>query len=58
MSLSSCDTSLTFSLLLFLLDVFFFGDFRKLDLKLPLRGSFTIQEGGTMIPLCIPGNII
>jgi hypothetical protein len=45
---------LAFSLLFFLLDVFFFGDFRKLDLKLPLRGSFTIHDGGTMIPLCEP----
>jgi hypothetical protein len=45
---------LAFSLLFFLLDVFFFGDFRKLDLKLPLRGSFTIHDGGTIIPLCKP----
>jgi len=43
---------LTFSLLRFLLaGVFFLGDFLKLDLKLPLLGSFTIHEGGTMIPL-------
>jgi len=49
---------LTFSLLFFLLDDFFFGDFLKLDLKLPLRGSFTIHEGGTMIPLCVPAMAI
>jgi hypothetical protein len=47
---------LAFSLLFFLLAVFFFGDFLKLDLKLPLRGSFTIHDGGTMIPLCEPEN--
>lgn len=28
---------------------FFFGDFLSEDLKLPRRGNFTIQDGGTMI---------
>lgn len=37
-----------------LLDDFFFGVFRSDDLKLPLRGSFTIQAGGTMIRECRP----
>lgn len=38
------------SLLGFFFDEFFFlGDFLRLDLKLPFRGSFTIQAGGTII---------
>lgn len=28
---------------------FFFGDFRSEDLKLPLRGSLTIHDGGTIM---------
>lgn len=28
---------------------FFLGDFRKDDLKLPLRGSLTIHDGGIMM---------
>lgn len=47
---------LTFSLVFRLLEARFFGDFRKLDLKLPLRGSFTIHDGGTIILLCTPGK--
>lgn len=33
----------------FLEEIFFLGDFLSDDLKLPLLGSFTIQDGGTMI---------
>lgn len=39
----------SFSLLFFLLAVFFFGVLRNDDLKLPLRGNLTIHDGGTMI---------
>lgn len=28
---------------------FFLGDFRNDDLKFPLRGSFTIHDGGTIM---------
>jgi hypothetical protein len=48
-SASLKESFLTFSLLFFLLFVFFLGDLRRLDLKLPLRGSFTIHDGGTMM---------
>lgn len=46
----------SFSLFWFLrlLEARFFGDLRRLDLKLPLRGSFTIHDGGTIILLCTP----
>jgi hypothetical protein len=37
-----------------LLPDFFFGVFRNDDLKLPLRGSFTIHDGGTTIFECSP----
>lgn len=40
----------------FLLDARFFGDFRKLDLKLPFLGNLTIQDGGTIILLCTPAT--
>lgn len=33
----------------FLVAFFFFGDFRSEDLKLPRRGSLTIQDGGTIM---------
>lgn len=33
----------------FLEALFFLGDFLSDDLKLPLRGNFTIQDGGTII---------
>lgn len=40
----------------FLLTCFFFGDFLRLDLKLPLRGSLTIHDGGTTISWWCPEN--
>ena len=42
------------SLLLFFPDPPFLGDFRSDDLKLPLRGSLTIQDGGTIMLECTP----
>lgn len=40
----------------FFLDaLFFFGDFLNDDLKLPLLGSLTIHDGGTMMLFCEPG---
>lgn len=39
----------SFSLDFFLPAGFFFGDFRRDDLKFPLRGNLTIHDGGTMI---------
>jgi hypothetical protein len=34
-----------------LLEARFFGDFLRLDLKLPFLGNLTIQDGGTTILL-------
>jgi hypothetical protein len=33
---------------------FFFGVFLNEDLKLPLRGNFTIHDGGTMMREWMP----
>lgn len=33
---------------------FFWVDFRSDDLKLPLRGSLTIHDGGTTMLRCVP----
>ena len=35
---------------------FFLGDFRREDLKLPLRGNLTIHDGGTIMLECVPEN--
>lgn len=46
----------TLSFVFLLLEALFFGDFLRLDLKLPFRGSFTIQDGGTTMLQCTPAK--
>lgn len=48
----------SFSFDFFLPAGFFFGDFRSDDLKLPLRGSFTIHDGGTIILEWGPAGVL
>ena len=49
---------ITFSLLRRLDNDLFFGDFLREDLNEPLLGSFTIQDGGTIILRWGPSELI